>query len=328
MKKKNPSAGVERKGHGTVDLGRELGDATGPPHASPATNLAPRNSVELVKARTLEKKTVAETTVTMGQDRDDQLMMFRKCTGNHNHGNEHNFSRTKCYKRRCTRQMMTTNMKLDQAGGHVLVQKLAEFQEPCNVTFSSRMMKRKGGHFAPLHAETDKMSDLKGLVCGRFSERWSKKGDAVAPPRRMMGEECMQSSFRERTAGNFEMNAEDQQPVVERWLSSRNIEFDDAESVACSVGSCSTSKPWNALRQQSKRYHSKGMKFEAYALASNILMITVVWLALISRLFEPVILRHQKSRFMWLRRQLKDPVSEDMTTARQTKTLFPSFSPV
>lgn len=154
---------------------------------------------------------------------------------------------------------MTTNMKLDQAGGHVLVQKLAEFQEPCNVTFSSRMLKRKGGHFAPLHAETDKMSDLKGLVCGRFSERWSKKGDAVAPPRRMMGEECMQSSFRERTAGNFEMNAEDQQPVVERWLSSRNIEFDDAESVACSVGSCSTSKPWNALRQQSKRYHSKGI---------------------------------------------------------------------
>lgn len=78
MKKKNPSAGVERKGHGTVDLDRELGDATGPPHASPATNLFPRNSVELVKARTLEKKTVAETTVTVGQDRDDQLKMFRK----------------------------------------------------------------------------------------------------------------------------------------------------------------------------------------------------------------------------------------------------------
>ncbi|XP_031476229.1 uncharacterized protein LOC116247914 [Nymphaea colorata] len=259
MKRKNPSGGVDRKGSGPVDLDRAPGHAIGLRPTSPATNLIPRNSVKLVEVETLEKKTVGEPTAPMGRtDRDDQLKMFRKCTDNHNYGNESNFSRTKCYKRRCSRQMMTTNMKFDQAGGHVLVQKLADFQEPCNDSFSFRMIKRKGSHVTPPHAEADKVREPKEKVWGQFSERLLKKVDAVAFPHRMMGEQCIHSSFRDRTTGNFEMNVEDQQPVIDtRWLSSRNVDFNGAESAACSVGSCSTSKPCNSLRQQCKTYRSK-----------------------------------------------------------------------
>lgn len=144
-------------------------------------------------------------------------------------------------------QVPQADMKLKLQAGDNFFKKCADFQE--SPMISSKTLKRASPYCSSdveaYSGNVQKMRAIESGVRQRKCQRviagypspLPEKVDAVAYPRLNLGEKYMHASFNDRTAKYCE--TERGKPNGVHCFLARSPEFNDSDSISCSVGSCS-----------------------------------------------------------------------------------------
>ncbi|KAF8406977.1 hypothetical protein HHK36_006098 [Tetracentron sinense] len=180
---------------------------------------------------------------------DEKWIVVGKGSGNFEDGKFNKLPTSNCCQKSRS-QVLQTDTRFKLHGGDDCFPVKNNLATQVSLMISARTLKR-GSPYCSSQAEAytvaaskiraiEKEGTLQRMVPGRPSPL-HEKVDAVASPREMLGERYMHASFNNRTAGFYEMDLErGKLNGVKECFLARSLESNDADSIACSVGSCSS----------------------------------------------------------------------------------------